>query len=249
MRFYSPSSLSAFEQCPRRYQLAYVEHVETEEVSIACLRGSAAHFGIERIYRQLMKGRKPTLSDVLLATREWWRKELKNVEAIGATDGDPAQYLAQAEQCIRHYYERFDPFDQDETVAIEKRIEAELDPNHGIVGYADRVVRRNGHFEIHDYKTGSRKGQHKDIFDNRQLALYAMGVQAEYPDAAEIRLVWHYVQIDGVHEAVHSVEEYEALRRATLRLIGEIESARSFPCKRSWLCRWCDYASICDGAD
>ena len=245
MRYYSHSGLSAFEQCPYRYKLAYVDRVKTGEESIACLRGSAAHFGIEWIYEQMLGGTTPTLGQALDVTRHWWRDQMHDGLLNPSEDMTPDDYLAQAEACIRNYYARYEPFDQDKTLAIEKRIKVGLDPRHGIVGYADRVVRRNGHYEIHDYKTGARKGRHKDIFDNRQLALYAMGIRAEYPDAATIKLVWHYVQIDAVHEAAHSADEYEKLRQATLRLIEKIETARTFPRRSGWLCKWCDYATIC----
>lgn len=245
MEFYSPSRLSAFEQCPHRYKLIYVDHVEEGAVSVACLRGSAAHFGIERIYEMLREGETPTLAGILEATRQWWREQLAEAETVGGGDRSDDEYLAEAEQSIRNYFTQHHPFDADETVAIELRIEAELDPEHGVMGYVDRLARRAGRFEVHDYKTGRRKGDHADIFDNRQLALYAMGVANGSCAPSDVRLVWHYVQIGKTHEAMHSAEEYASLRRETLSLIARIEKERRFPRQRSWVCRWCNFQEVC----
>lgn len=244
MRRFSHSGLSCYEQCPHRYRLRYIDRVTVDlKESIACFRGSAAHAGIEFIYQEVMAGRLPTLDEVLTLTRQWWRKHFH--ENLLIPDGRPEDYLEEALACVRNYYQAHFPFTEDETVALEKRITADLDRRYGIVGYIDRLVRRNGQYEVHDFKTTTSPPRNDHPFSERQLAFYAMGVQAEHPEVRSVRLVWHYVFLDRVRSMDYPLEQAIGLKEATLQLIEEILSAKGFPRRQSKLCQWCEYLQAC----
>ena len=64
-------------------------------------------------------------------------------------------------------------------------------------GVIDRLMLApDGAFEIHDYKTGAGLPAQAELYRDRQLALYQIGVQKLWPEAREVRLVWHLVAFD-----------------------------------------------------
>lgn len=246
MRYYSHSCLSCFEQCPYRYKLAYIDRVQIDRgQSVACLRGGAAHFAVEMIYQERVAGRTPTLNDLLDATRRWWSENLDDSIIIPEGSGSSEDYLNEALDCVRTYYHQHYPFDGEETLAIEKKIFAPLDDRYGVMGYIDRVVRKDGSVEVHDFKTSSKVGRHETIFENRQLAFYAMGVMHEMRNTDPVALVWHYLPSGRSVRRIHSRGEYEMLKDSVLTLINTLGKFTSFSRRRTPLCNWCDFVRIC----
>ena len=80
---------------------------------------------------------------------------------------------------------------------------------------------------------------------DRQLTLYQMAVEKKFPDAREIRLVWHYLVYDRTKTSARTPQEIETHRRQTIGLIDTIEAAKAFPPHETILCRWCEYRDIC----
>ena len=113
------------------------------------------------------------------------------------------------ERCLTAYYRRHYPFDGDETLGIEKRVTFALDEKreYRFQGIIDRLVRaRDGAIEIHDYKTGRRAATQKQVDEDRQLALYQIGLAEPFPDQP-MRLVWHYLQQDRKLTSTRTPEE------------------------------------------
>jgi putative RecB family exonuclease len=110
----------------------------------------------------------------------------------------------------------------------------------------DRIVRAApGIYEVHDYKTGNTLPSAEDLLNDRQLPLYQMGVQRKFPDARDVRLVWHYLAFNQELRSARSPDALESLKVRTVELIRRIESTREYPPTESALCRWCDYQDIC----
>lgn len=248
MRYFSHSALSTFEQCAYRYKLAYVDHLPRRQ-SIAALRGSAAHVGIEHIYREVMKGHVPALSDAIRATHAWWRLNLTGAINVPGGGGSAEDYLAEALACVTDYYESHYPFDEDETIALEKRVAADLNDRIGIAGYMDRLARRAGQYEIHDFKTSRAVPRDTGPRGHRQLVLYAIGLQREIPDAEAIKLVWHYVLARETRIIEYRAEKYTPLVQATVELIQRIQQEQEYPRVRTGLCKWCDFGATCESGD
>ena len=154
-----------------------------------------------------------------------------------------------AEQCIKDYYNRYRPFDQGITIALEKRILFNLDGNNNyrLCGCIDRVAKtEDGCYQIHDYKTCSRLPSLGYIHKDRQLGLYAIGIKERYPYIRNIRLIWHFLRFNKEIRSSWTSEELNELKRNTIRLINEIESAKKFPTNPSHLCEWCEFNAICE---
>ena len=87
------------------------------------------------------------------------------------------------------YYDRYQPFDEDRTLALEGQVFISLDEagQHRMRGYIDRLAqRRDGTYEIHDYKTSSHLMVQSEADADRQLALYQIGVQSMWNDVTQV---------------------------------------------------------------
>lgn len=249
MTVYSHSRLSCFEQCPEKYKLNYIDKVETEvEGSIEAFLGSRVHETLEKLYRDLQHQKHNSLEDLLTFLKTEWQKQWNDAIVIVKEDYSPDNYLKMAEKYIADYYKRYHPFTQGKTIALEDLIRINLDSsgNYKLQGYIDRLSEnKDGHYEIHDYKTNSRLPLPDYLRQDRQLALYSIGVNDKYPDVQNIRLVWHFLAFDKEIDSTRTDEELTKLKQDTIKLINTIESEEEFPANPSLLCEWCEFKPIC----
>ncbi len=164
------------------------------------------------------------------------------------TEYDRAHYRGVGERCLVDYYDRYAPFDQERTLGLEERIALDLggDRRYRVQGFIDRLARSGpGIYEIHDYKTSSSLPAERDLRADRQLSFYQMAVQERFPDAREVRLIWHYLAFNQELHSSRTPEQLRSQSTAAMRLIDRIEAQTEFPPRESPLCRWCDYRDIC----
>ena len=249
MTLYSHSRLSSFEQCPYKYKLHYIDKVKTEvEESVEAFMGVRVHETLEKLYSDLRYQKKNSLDELLGFLNDEWEKNWNDSIIIVKKEYGPENYQKMAQKFVTDYYNRYDPFDQTKTIAIEERILINLDDSgdYKLQGYIDRLTETSdGHYEIHDYKTNSRLPLPEYIQNDRQLALYSIGVKNRYPDAKDVRLIWHFVAFDKEIDSTRTDEELAELKRNTVQLIDIIESEEQFPTNPSRLCDWCEYKEIC----
>jgi len=249
MTVYSHSRLSCFEQCPQKYKLNYIDRVETEvEESIETFLGSMVHETLEKLYKDLKFEKENSLKDLISYFHKIWDDNWDDSIVIVKEEYGPNNYQGMGEKFISDYYKRYHPFNQDKTIALEERILINLDEegDYQLQGYIDRLTeKKDGFYEIHDYKTSARLPLPEYIENDRQLALYAIGVKNHYPDCQDVRLVWHFLAFDKEIDSTRSDEELENLKKETISLIDEIESEENFPANPSYLCDWCEYKPVC----
>jgi putative RecB family exonuclease len=246
---FSHSRLSSFEDCPRKFAFRYVEKVAVDTESIEAFVGKRVHEVLERLYQFTGRGAVPSLGKVLDRFRALWDEHYAPARIRIAREGlAPGDYRANGERCLTNYYRRHYPFDHGETLAVEERVTFSLDGEgrYRVQGVIDRIVRApDDAIEIHDYKTGARVPAQEKLDQDRQLALYQMGVAQRFGDEAPIRLVWHYLLSDQLRTSTRTPDALDALRRATIERIDEIRAARTFEPRPSALCRWCEYVDLC----
>jgi len=198
MKLYSHSRLSCYEQCPNKFKLKYIDKVKTEvEQSVEAFLGSRVHETLEKLYQDLQFKKINTLENLLDFLRNEWQKNWSDNIVIVKEEYGQKNYLKMGEQYVTDYYNRYEPFDQERTIALEDRILIDLDGSgeYKLQGFIDRLVEvKDGFYEIYDYKTNSRLPLLEYIKNDRQLALYAIGVKEQYPDAKSVRLVWHFLK-------------------------------------------------------
>jgi putative RecB family exonuclease len=249
MTVYSHSRLSCFEQCPAKFKFQYVEKIETrEEESVEAFLGSRVHETLEKLYRDLLHQKEDSLEELLVFLDGAWEKNWSDAVIVVSKEYGPANYLKMARKYVSDYYQRYHPFDQGRTVALEEQVRIRLDDAgvYKLQGFIDRLSEaKDGFYEIHDYKTNSRLPLVEYLQGDRQLALYMIGVEDSYPDVRDVRLVWHFLKFDKEVRLSRSDEELIVLKQETIRLIDTIEAETVYPARPGGLCEWCEYQSCC----
>jgi putative RecB family exonuclease len=244
---FSHSRLSAFERCPRKFQYRYLWKIPAEGESIEGFVGKRVHEVLERLHRATATHGVPSLPKVL------WRFQQMFAEAYDANrvriarEGTPLDfYRALGEQCLANYYHEHYPFDRDETLALEERVSFQLGSGYAVQGFVDRIARtRDGAIEIQDYKTSARVPSQTNVDEDRQLALYQIGVGERFGAQRPVRLVWRYLRQRRTLVSTRTPEQLDELAVKTRALIDEIRSETRFEPRPSALCRWCEYREGC----
>ena len=249
-QIYSHSRLATFEDCPKRFEYRYVLKISTDTEGIEAFVGKRVHEILERLYKATERGQVPSLEKVIYRYHRLFEESYDANRVRIVREETPVEFYRQVgEHCLTTYYRRHYPFDADETLGLEERIQYR-DPEHGyrVQGFVDRIVRaRDGTIEIHDYKTSRRIPSQKRLDADRQLALYQIALREQHPDTP-MRLVWHYLTFGATRVSTRTPEQLDALRAAIGDLVQRIESEERFEARPSALCDWCEYRDACPAA-
>ncbi len=249
MAIYSHSKLSTFEQCKYKYKLKYIDKIPSPiEKSIEAHLGICVHDTLEWLYKDVLKGRLPPLEEVINRYLAQWKRDYNENILIVKKDKTQKNYLDKGVQFIIDYYNKHAPF-KDGTIEMEKQIFVNLLPesNHKIIGYIDRLVfnKELNRYEIHDYKTASFLPNKEKFEQDRQLALYSLGIKQLFGHDKEVILSWHYLNHNMQITSKRTNKQLNELKKNTIKLIKTIESTNSFPTQKSILCDWCEYKPYC----
>ena len=246
MPTYSHSRLETFEQCPCKYKLAYIDRVEVETgETIEQFLGSRIHEVLEQHYRDLIVTKVNALEDLLRLFDAGWRAQWTKDIRIVKPGRTAEHYRQSGRRAIEKYYARYQPFDQDTTIACELRLGFDLG-GHAMTGYIDRLCHDGrGNFAIHDYKASGTIPPASKFEHDRQLALYQIGVAKQYSGIKSFKLIWHYLLFDLEFTSQRSQKQLADLERQTIGLIERVESETRFAPHESNLCSWCEYYELC----
>lgn len=248
MPTYSHSRLSSFEKCRLQYKYRYIDRIRRDIQGIEAFMGNRVHEALEKLYRDRQMERTPALEELTSLYQKNWDREYSEKIRIVKSEYTADHYRKVGERCITDFYKTYHPFNDGVTLGLEEKLGIPLDPGgkYWMEGYVDRIVRVSPDtYEVHDYKTGGTLPSAQDLKTDRQLPLYQLGVQAKFPEARDVRLVWHYLAFNQELRSARSPDALEALKSTTLDLINKVEATREFPPTESALCRWCDYQEIC----
>jgi RecB family exonuclease len=246
---FSHSRLSTFERCARRFQYRYVLNIPAEGESVEAFMGKRVHEVLERLYRATARGFVPTLAQVRMRFRQLWTDAFDARVRFARPELEAPYYVLQGERCLENYYRAHYPFDGDETLGVEHKVDFELGPDAQPVrfqGIIDRVVRtRDGATEIHDFKTGARLPSQAEADADRQLALYQIGLARTQRVEGPVRLVWHHLRQGVVRVSEREPSALAQLESETLALVQRIQVERRYEPSVGKLCAWCEYRDGC----
>jgi CRISPR/Cas system-associated exonuclease Cas4 (RecB family) len=246
---FSPSKLSVYQNCPRRYQYRYVDKISRARKTPETVVGVAVHSAFEELYALVTGGKIPSLEEVqAVYSREfaagWDATVVEKDPRFVRDDWNKVGW-----DCVELYYGAHHPFDADRTVAIEKRVGFPIEVDgreYRIEGFVDRLaLAPDGAFEVVDYKTAKSLPNQRHADEDWQLALYELAVRREWPDAKEVRLKWHYVRHGKTLVSIRDQAARAGLLAAAGALISEIKHDHVFEPKPSALCDWCEYRDLC----
>jgi len=153
MTVYSHSKLGAYEQCPLKYKLSYIDNIKRETEGVEAFVGSRVHEVLQKCYDDARMTKVNPLYDLLGYYDKQWQKAWSDSIVITKKGYDQSHYQAHGRKMIEDYYKRFYPFDRDITVKTEMFITFSLDDGqrYKLQGYVDRLARTSDNaFEIHD---------------------------------------------------------------------------------------------------
>jgi len=248
MKQFSHSKLETYERCPLQYKFQCLTNLKPErESTIEAFMGSRVHDTLELLYRDLLKTKLNSLEDLLKFYDETWRVEWKDDIVINNERYNQKHYFDLGKKCIENYYQKYQPFDQDQTIGIEKEIDLKWG-EFSVTGYIDRLAReKEGVYVVHDYKTSSSIMEQQYADKNRQLALYSIAVKQSFKEAKEVKLVWHYVAFGEDVISKRTDKELKELKNDILALIKKIniaEKENNFPAVET-NCDWCGFWQYC----
>jgi putative RecB family exonuclease len=247
MPVYSHSKLATYENCPQKYKLQYIDRIELPEggEGIEAFLGSRVHDVLEKLYKELILTKMNTLEDLLAYFKDEGDRNWHGNVVIVKKGFTKDHYRNAGKESITNYYKRHQPFNQSKTLATEQLLTFKID-NYTIRGFIDRLSQTSkGVYEIHDYKTSGSLPSQDKLDNDRQLALYQIGIKEKFRDAKDIRLIWHYLIFDKEFTSTRSYAQLKDLRKEVVSLIKTIEKDKKFEPEESNLCDWCEYPEYC----
>ena len=249
---FSHNALKTFDSCPRRYKFIHVEKIEIpKRVPANVYLGNAVHHTLARLYEMVLEGKIPTIEYLLdFYAKEWEKPERKQIH-IDRDYMTMEDYIAGGRTMLERYYQHYHPFDQSKTIGIERRLDGYVtNTPYKLAGYIDRLSRLpDDTVEICDYKTGKDlpRGGHDPLF-YRQMGIYQLLVQENFPDFKSIALVQHYLKLEEILSYVMPEEEIDQLReeiRVTIAQIKRAEQHDDFPPREGGHCDFCEFVKLC----
>lgn len=247
MPVYSNSKLATYENCPRQYKLHYIDRIEPPETreGIEAFLGSRVHETLEKLHKELILTKLNSLEELLEFYKAQWDRHWHENVRIVKKEFTKEHYYNAGREAITSYYRRHHPFNRSKTLATEMFLAFNIGDS-GIRGYIDRLgYCGDGVYEIHDYKTSGYLPSQDKIDADRQLALYQIGIREQFPDARDVRLIWHYLLFDRELTSTRTDAQLENIKKDIVALIRTIESDTVFEPRESGLCDWCEYPDYC----
>jgi DNA helicase-2/ATP-dependent DNA helicase PcrA len=231
----SATAVEGYDGCPQKYLFGSVWR-------LAGVPGAAAEFGrvmhlvVKQIVSALHNRHRMTLEDALgVFDREWTGSRFHD-------EYQREEYRKAGREQVQRFFEGYSAAPGD-VLAQEREFELAMENDVVIEGRIDQINRLGKEaVEIVDYKTGRPKDE-KDAKKSLQLSLYAIAARDVFEWRAE-RLTLYNL---ATNEAVSAARDDKSLDAAAEEVQSVAENIRAghFPAKPEFLCRWCDFVSIC----
>jgi DNA helicase-2/ATP-dependent DNA helicase PcrA len=248
----SASDIDLYRTCPLKYKFARVFAIPREP-TINQRFGILIHQVLERFHTEAMRaqalgdapepsrpgsGAPGSLDRLLFLFEAGWRRT-----GFGSSD-DELQYRDRAVAALARYHER-ERSASSEPVWLERGFSFAIG-DHQLRGRVDRVDRRrDGGYELIDYKTGEQRGGGDgDV----QLALYRLAARSAWQIEAETGSYWYVLQDERV-EVPAAPDDAERVERTVLEVGAGIEGQDFEPRPSYEICSWCDYRLICPASE
>jgi putative RecB family exonuclease len=167
----SPSSVSAFKECPLAFRFAYVDRLP-EPPSVAATKGTLVHRALELLMLQPPAERTV---DVALAELARARVEMADdpeLAGLELTDEEHAAFDADADELVRRYFQLEDPRAV-HPIGLELKLTAQFG-RVTLRGVIDRLeLDEGGELVVTDYKTGSVPGEYAENARLSGVHIYA----------------------------------------------------------------------------
>lgn len=242
----SPSSTREYLQCPLKFRYSVVDRIP-QPPTLATIRGTLVHAVLEHLFDLPGKDRTWETANSLVAPR--WQELVRKhpnypsvVEEAASTD----ELFATSEKLLGTYFtlERPEFLDPETREAF---VEARLPSGILLRGIIDRVdVAPDGRIRVVDYKTGkspARRFMDEALF---QMRFYALLLRQQGQTPARLQLLYlRDGQVLTLDPLAEDVDRFEVELNEIWGRILRDTNAGSFAPRRTPLCGWCPYQSMC----
>jgi RecB family exonuclease len=247
----TPSRLTTWLECPRRYRLSYLERPAGPRGQpwAHTTVGAVVHLALARWWSEPLSRRTPATARSLVE-RAWPRHD-------AAPDGfqdeqQSAAWRSRSADMAAGYVASLDP--RDEPAGVERTVAARTE-RLALSGRVDRIDRRGDELVVVDYKTGRTAPTDDDARGSSALALYALAAGRTLRRRCT-RVELHHLPTGRIaaydHDAL-SIGRHVARAEAVAEQIAGAGRARDegspadevFPPRSSRGCAWCDHLSVC----
>lgn len=248
---YSYSSLNSFRNCPRQFKFNKIDKVQkAATVGAELYLGSAVHKALENIYKRAANKKVMSLEDVLKIYHEFWDKIDPGIIKVVSNDMGVDDYIKSGEEMLVNHYEKYQPFDQGKVYGAEIPLSFTLPgTNFRINTKIDLLMVYEGKkVEIVDFKTGKKLSKKGDMNFLRQMGLYQLAIQKNYPMLENITVSQNYLWFPEIVSEIINPDQMEILIEDIKQDIFDIQDAikfDNFPTKETPLCNYCDYFQLC----
>ena len=240
----SPSRVNDFTNCPQLYKYRAILNLP-EAISLDAERGKLVHSVLEDLFELPRLERTKSSALSLLPTK--WQEHLATKSELAEMIADHKEWLDRAESLLDTYFGLENPTTFDSTYR-ELHVEGNLSEQIYLHGYVDRLdVAPTGEVRIVDYKTGKapKPGwEDKALF---QLRVYALLYWKEHGVLPRL-LQLLYLGDGQVLKSSPTEKDLQSTEKILKNIGDEILTAIDtdfFPQKKSKLCDWCSFKSIC----
>jgi RecB family exonuclease len=235
---YSYSRLRRFAQCPRSYELHYVDRLPAEPSPESEL-GEVLHATLEALVRGHVRAGWSAPLDGARAAAEYQRAWASSHLS------DPAVH-ADGLALVKRWVAREGAVDPGAVLGVEHEFAIDVG-NVRLVGAIDRVDRLAGDVvRIRDYKSARIPPTRQEVEENLQLALYDLAGAQLWPWARRIEVGLDLLRHERVVTVERTREQREATRQYVLAMVARIEASGDYPARLSTRCTHCDQRLHCD---
>jgi RecB family exonuclease len=241
----TPSRLSTWQDCPRRYRFTYVDRPMPAKGGPWAHNtvGAAVHVALASWWSLPVADRTPTSAARLVRSR-WQPMGFRD-------DAQSAAWRERAADMVERYVEALDPTDQ--PIGVERTVAMRTD-RLALSGRVDRLDRRGDELVVVDYKTGRRVLTTDDARGSLALAVYAAAaartlrrrcvrVELHHLPSGDV-ISWDHSEASLARQLgrIHDIAA-EAVAAEAAGAEGDLDAA--FPPRPGAMCGWCDFASHC----
>jgi len=240
----SPSRINDFNNCPQLYKYRAIDQLP-EPPSIDAERGKLIHSVLEDLFEEKMEDRN--LATALDLLPKAWQEHLVSQPQLAQLVLDEKEWMDRASSLLSSYFTLENPSNFESTYR-ELHLEKDMSEEIYLHGYVDRLdVAPTGEVRIVDYKTGKspKPGwEEKALFQLRVYALLYWQNHGVLPRL--LKLI--YLGDQKVVESSPTEAQLKSTEKILFNIGQEILSAietSHFPTKKSRLCDWCFFKTIC----
>lgn len=242
----TPSRLTGWADCPRRYRMTYLDRPPAQKGPPWAHNtvGAVVHLALARWWSLPRERRTPSGARALLEAA--WKTD-------GFRDAEQAEvWRARAGDLVEGYVATLDPDDEplgvERTVSVKSAVLA-------VSGRVDRIDLRDGQVVVVDYKTGRGHLTEDDARGSLALALYALAcartlrkecaaVELHHLPTGEV-LRWEHAPEALLRHLARAEALGEAAADATEALVEGGDPDALFPARPGRQCGWCDVRRSC----